>query len=256
MTSAASPGMLGRMCRRLARPWLLGALLLGGCTSGTETGNPSFGAALSYTGYSSQPDAIGVRQPGSRATVDNAWFDLEQVTVAQRGACGIDGDEVFEIPALGLGDHAAGNHNSTVFEGRPGAFCEVELPLARVTESGAPVALEGHALLLEGTLADGTAFSIVSDATPTVVLSAAAGGFELDAASPDALVAFDFASWLGDIDFDGAQRKNGELVISVAENSELLAAFDARLASGIALYRDRDADGVLDAKPELLARAR
>lgn len=258
MTIAPSPGMLRRMCGRLSLARLLAALLLTSCGSGTETGNPTLTGALSYTGYSSRPEEIGVRRAASTATIDNAWFDLERVTVSQRGGCGIDGAESFEIPALGLGDHATGKHNFTTFVGPQAAFCNVELPFAAVSEQtpGAPDRLRGHALLLEGTLADGTPFSLVSDTAPSLLLSAEPGGFELERGRSEALIAFDFANWLEDVDFASAKRESGRIMISATENGALLAAFEAKLGSGVALYRDSDGDGVLDAEPELLARAR
>jgi hypothetical protein len=258
VTPSLGAGMLARMCRLATLTWLLGALLLfSSCGSGTETGNPSLSGALSYTGYSSRPQEIGVREAASIATVETAWFELEQVTVSQEGTCGVGGNEAFYVPALGVGDHAAGRHNSTAFVGTPATYCNVELPFGRVAEqaAGVPSELRGHALLLEGSLPDGTPFSIVSDATPALVLGAESGGFELEPGSADVLIAFDFASWLADVDFASAERSGDAIVISAAENSELLAAFEARLASGVVLYRDRDADGVLDAEPEVLARA-
>jgi len=41
------------------------ATWLVGCTGGTETGNPSFEATLTYTAYSSEPSAISVRESGA-----------------------------------------------------------------------------------------------------------------------------------------------------------------------------------------------
>lgn len=238
----------------LAASCLCLATLAAGCAGGTETGNPSFTSALGYTGYSSKPEEIALRDGGRVASVQSAWFELDRISVLASGACGSDAPPAFVVPALGLGDHAAGNHNSTAYQAEPGSFCAVEIPFVRVTEPArAPAELAGRALLLTGTLADGTPFTIASDTTPVVRLEADAGSFALARGEGDLLVAFDFATWLGNVDFSSADRGADGLVISNQTNPALLQAFEAALAPGIHLFRDRDGDGVLDANPEELA---
>lgn len=234
---------------------LAAAFLACSCAGGTETGNPSFTTALSYTGYSSLPSQFGLLQGGSIATIDSAWFDLAEISFSSDESCGAGGNERIQTPALGVGDHAAGNHNSTAYQGRAGTFCSVEVPFSSVASASntAPSELIGHALLVRGTLADGTPFSIVSDATPMVELRAMQGGFELEPSSGDLLLAFDFATWLKNVDFSAAERRDGVVVISREMNPAELVAFDAALPVGIALYRDRDRDGRIDPDAEQLA---
>lgn len=246
--------MLPAMSRALVvgLGWLLVA-----CTGGTETGNPVVAGTLSYSGYSSEPDRIGVGEGGDVATIEQAWFALDRVAISKQG-CDQGRGQDFEVPALGLGDHAAGAHVSTAYEAEAGAFCHVELPFVPVAddaESG-PAELRGHSLLIVGQLADGTALSILSDAQPSVVLEADADGFVLETGLSDALVAFDFARWLEGIDFAQAERIDDTIVISAESNAALLEQVEANLAAGIVLYRDADADGVLDDDPEELARVR
>ena len=265
MTQPSKAGMLGKMRARIwpGAAWL-GLLLLlpsGACSSGTETGNPSLSlsGALSYTGYSSKPDEFGVREGGTVATVDNAWLDLDAVRVSPDGGCGIAGGEAFSVPGLGVGDHAAGKHNSTEFVAKPGSFCSVGLPFVRVADGVAggalPTELGGQSLLLVGKLADGTPFTIKSAATPVLELRAEGSGFTLSSGQSDVLLAFDFAAWLEDVDFSSAELSDGQIVISADSNPELLAPFEAKLAAGVALYRDRDGDGLIDPDAELLAHA-
>jgi hypothetical protein len=238
--------------------WVLCALTFPACNSGTETGNPSLTGALSYTGYSSKPAAYSVRDAGSIATIENAWLDLDSVSISPEGACGIDGGEAFVVPALGVGDHAAGAHNFTPYAAKAGSFCSVDLPFVRVSDANGgklPDQLPGNSLLITGTLADGTLFSIASSATPVVELRAEGDGFVLSAERPDAVIAFDFAAWLEGIDFDAAERTDGRVVISPDSNSGLLTVFEQNLAAGVALYRDRDGDGLIDVDAELLARS-
>jgi len=229
------------------------------CNSGTETGNPSLTGSLSYTGYSSKPSDYGVREAGDIATIESAWLDLDTVSISPDGPCGIDGGSAFTAAGLGVGDHAAGDHNFTSFAAAAGAFCSVDLPFLRVPASvklaGLPAEARGQSLLIVGTLAEGTPFSIVSAATPVVQLRADGSGFELSADQSDLLLAFDFAAWLQGLDFDAALRVDGQIEISASSNSELLTTFETNLADGVALYRDRDGDGLVDADAELLAHA-
>jgi hypothetical protein len=263
VTRDCGAGMLRTMRARL---WLtsicLGSLLpSGACSGGTETGNPSLtvSGALSYTGYSSKPNDFGVREAGRIATIENAWLDLDTVSVSPDGPCGIDRGEAFAVAGLGVGDHAAGQHNSTSFVAKRGSFCRVGLPLQQApSNSGAgsaPAELSGNSLLIVGELADGTPFSIASRATPVLELQADGPGFLLAAAQPDLLIAFDFAAWLENVDFAAAELTDGQIVISASSNSQLLATFESKLAVGVALYRDDDADGLIDADAELLAHA-
>lgn len=256
MTRARCFGMLPAMDRVFAvgLGWLLVA-----CTGGTETGNPVVTGTLSYSGYSSAPDrvGVGVGEGGDVATIEQAWFALDRVAISTEG-CEQGRGQDFEVPALGLGDHAAGAHVSTDYEAEAGTFCHVELPFLSVAEDAeaGPVELRGHSLLIVGQLADGTALSIVSDARPRVLLEADASGFVLDLGSSSALLTFDFARWLEGVDLAQAERVDDAVVISPDSNPELLEALEANLAAGVVLYRDAEGDGVLDDEPEELARAR
>jgi hypothetical protein len=235
------------------------ASLPSGCSSGTETGNPSFQAELSYTAYSSQPLEVSVREPGTPAVVDNAWLDLASVGLVTDGTCGAAMPVTSAIPALGVGDHAAGKHNVTLFQLAAGTYCSLDLPFVLASSSAlggdAPAELVQHSMLIEGTLADGSTFSILSDATPTVHLVADTGSFEITKEQPNILIAFDVATWLSGLDWASATRTLGTVQISATENVALLAQFEANLAQGVALYRDADGDGKLDANPVRLAHA-
>lgn len=253
--------MLGSM---LARAWfgsccLALAVLSGACSSGTETGNPSLTGSLSYTGYSSKPDQYGVREAGSVATVTNAWLALDVVKISPSGDCNIDGGDPFTVPALGVGDHAAGNHNFTPYKAEAGRFCRVVLLFDRASPligDEGPDELGGGSLLIVGSLADGTPFTIASISTPLIQLRAdAAPGFALAPEEASTLMTFDFAAWLEGVDFAAAERSDGAIMISPTSNSELLLSFEEGLAAGIALYRDRDADGLLEPDAERLAHA-
>jgi hypothetical protein len=254
--SMLSATLLPGPCR--ASSSLLLGVVLAGCAGGTETGNPSLTGQLSYTGISSAPASIGVRGGGAVANVQNAWFGLGQVTVSSSGDCGLNRNRTFSVPALGIGDHAAGAHNATEFEGAAGAFCSVELPFQSVAadDTKSPAELRGHGIVVAGELADGTPFLLRSDAAPIVRLQGEANGFEFSAQDPNVLIAFDFATWLQGVDWAAASVDAGRINVDAGSNTDILRSFESQLASGVALYRDVDGDGVLDDLPVLLAHAR
>ncbi len=253
------------LCMLRAVPHTLSTLLCSllvaapftGCSGGTETGNPSFQSELSYTAYSSAPRAVGVRSSAAELTVTHAWIDLDAVALVRSGTCATSSPDAVIVPALGIGDHAAGDHNLTRFELTPGAFCELDLPFVRAPRGAltgnVPAELAEHSVMLAGSLADGTTFSLLSSASPVVHLVAETGSFAINQGQAQTLITFDVATWLDGLDWDGATRRDGAIFISDTENAQVLAQFEARLASGVALYRDADGDGKLDTVPERLA---
>jgi hypothetical protein len=234
------------------------ALVPVACSGGTETGNPSFAGALSYTGYSSKSDVVvGDTGTAARVTVGRAFLSLGDVTLSRGRDCAPGTLEQARVPALGVGDHAIGAHNFTLFEATAGTYCSAQLPLTHVASAeqlgSAPPELEGHSILLAARLEDGTFVRILSAATPRLNLVPDRASFELGDGEPDLLMTFDFAAWLDDLDFEGATRVEGSIEVSERVNPELLAVFEANLPRGVALYRDRDGDGRLDQNPERLA---
>ncbi len=234
-----------------------GTLTMCACSSGTETGNPSFEAALGYTAFSSEPAQVGLPASNADQVVSNAWLDLDAVALVVAGSCGASQPIAVSVPALGVGDHAAGKHNVTRFQLTGATYCELDLPFVQATAANAdqPVELVDHSLFVRGALADGTPFSILSSATPTVHLSADAGSFSVTEDSPNVLIAFDFAAWLSGLDFASATPENGSIIVSAAQNPSLLARFESNLPLGVALYRDLDGDGKLDLAPVRLAHS-
>ena len=259
MTPSIGSSMLRTVLRRLASSvaWIVIAAPIVGCSGGTETGNPSFRFELSYTAYSSAPRVIGLRSEATEATVSNAWLDLDTVALDRAGNCGAASSDVVLAPALGIGDHASGNHNLTRVEVRQGAFCGLDLPFVRAHVDGivdnVPAELAEHSIMLAGELSNGTKFSLLSSATPTVRLVADAGSFRLDEQHAHTLIAFDVATWLAGLDWSEASLRAGAIFVSAEENAALLRQFEGNLARGVALYRDQDGDGQLDAAPERLA---
>lgn len=261
MTRKPRLGMLDPVIRLGLRAISLLALsaLVSSCIGGTETGNPPFQAELSYTAYSSAPSLIGVREPGGQAVVESAWLDLGTVMLLGAGNCSRPESSALSLPALGIGDHASGQHNATRFELTAGEYCALDLAFELASpsaiQSDVPADLERHSIMLAGELADGTPFTLLSAATPRVRLSADARNFAITEKQPQTLIAFDVAQWLTNLDWAEATRVDGAIRISADDNPALLAQFESNLGRGIALYRDADGNGKLDDPPLRLAHS-
>jgi hypothetical protein len=240
--------------------WLVAALALWlwGC-AGTETGNPSFVGTLGYDAYSSAPAQVALRSSADAEAapvqVWTAWLVLGDVSFLPEGAC--DGrDTLGHAEGLGAGDHVGTQAPATTFELLGSQLCGVQLPFegkAEVPES-APAELAGHSILITGIRA-GERFRIASTANMTVTLRADAKGFELDSTHTGLVIGFDIGAWLETFDWTGVfPAQNGELVLD-EQNPAKLAEFEALVARGIALFRDRHGDGRLDENSAPIAHA-
>lgn len=250
--------MRGPRVRSTGRALLLACSWLSGC-AGTETGNPSFVGKLGYDAYTSAPSVVALTMAlqGSAEpalTVDNAWLVLGDVELQRGSDCEGRGAHVA-IDGLGAGDHATGQAPPTEFESAEGKYCGVRLPFAPSAElpEGAPESLTAESVLVSGKLPDGRAYEIHSKLQESLSLHATAGDFVMDSDHNSVVIGFDVARWLRELRWDEATVSDGSIVISEASNRELLEQFEAALPAGVALFRDRDADGELDPDPEQLA---
>lgn len=228
-----------------------------GC-AGTETGNPSFDGSVGYDAYSSAPGVValpaGLTRPTRQLELEHAWLVLGEVELIPRGHCDANDDGDAHVPGLGPGDHAGGQAPATHTEMNSGLYCGARLPFVNGSASvpaAAPSALRDHAIVLDGTLADGRRFELQSASAVKASLRASGAGFPMDAMHPGVVFGFDVATWLGELDWGVVPDEM--VMIDAEHNPELLQAFEARVASGVALFRDDDEDGLLDAEPVLLA---
>jgi hypothetical protein len=239
--------------------WTLPLLLAAIGCAGTETGNPSFDGSVGYDAYSSSPSVValpaGLERPMTRVALDNAWLVLGDVELLPAGHCGESGDVEPHVPGLGPGDHAGGQAPATHSEMSSGLYCGARLPFVSGSESlpaAAPSSVRDHAIVLEGTLADGRKFELQSTLSTRVAVQASGAGFALDSLHRGVVFGFDVAKWLAELEWSSAPDDHN-VMIDADHNPELLRAFESRLASGVSLFRDDDEDGVLDADPVLLA---
>lgn len=199
-------------------------------------------------------------------TVESTWLVLGAVSflpaTAATPRCDVaDSDDpagTDGAPALGAGDHVKTQAPPTKFALRSGTYCEARLPLdlSVTPPEGAPASLAGHSVLVSGTLEDGTAFEIRSAVDTALRLrSTDAEGFTLDATHAGVLFGFDLAYWLGDLAWSSTTRTNdGAVIADDTSNTDLLRAFERKLAAGVSLFRDDNRDGLLDDKRDPIAR--
>ena len=222
--------------------------------AGTETGNPSIvEAQLALGAHSSDPSLVAIRSSAGGIVVDAVWLSLGPVGLVRGADCASPSDR-YESAALGSADHSGSDAAILNVQLESGAYCG--LTVAFRTDAAPPAAApSGAPILILGHLADATPFSVTSDAEGVVAVPSVSGGFALDPAASALLVGFDVARWIGSLDFRAAEREpDGSITIDRTKNADLLSDFEAALASGIEVYRDRDEDGALDDPPELVAR--
>jgi hypothetical protein len=241
--------------------WLVAAvpLCLWGC-AGTETGNPSYTGTLGYDAYSSSPARVALRitgDPGAASIeVSSAWLVLGDVSFLAEGEC--DGrDTLGHAKGLGAGDHVGTQAPATRFELLRSQLCGLQLPFQEKAEipDSAPAELAGHSILITG-VRGREQFRIASGANMNVTLRADAPVIELEHTDAGLVIGFDVAQWLESFDWTGVlPADNGELVIDDEQNPEKLAEFEAHVARGVALFRDRRGDGLLDEGDTPIAHA-
>lgn len=258
-TSPARPGLLQRWRSAMQTvPFLLSLLMTGsvGACVGTETGNPSFTGELSYNTYTSDAAVVALRAPAGGITVESAWLVLGDVSFVPDGRCGGEVPESVHATGLGVGDHASPVAPSTPLMVPSGDYCGARLPFERAEAGelrGAPPALLGHSILIDATLADGTPVRILSAFAGTIEITSASDPFPLRPGIADLLVGFDVAAWLEDIGLQDAQRTGDAIEVSLRSNPGVLAAFEARLATGIGLFNDPTGTGQVTGTATVIA---
>ncbi len=247
--------MTGNVARALV---FVSSLFAVGCEGGTETGNPPFDAKLSYAAYSSRPDVVAVGGGVAPFEVSALWITVGNLSFVMRGTCGAAQRETHSGPGLATDNRATTDPSTERFEMYAGSYCEVDVPFEpapTALPASAPAELAGHALMIEATLADGTTVSLLDDA-PVLVLTPVTGDIAMHAAEPNLLVALDVAKWFDGFDLSGAARDGSVVRITKDENPTLLQRFEARLPTGVALFRDADGDGRIDPGSVPIAIAR
>ncbi len=221
--------------------WSLAWLLV---ACGAETGNPEGTVELLYNARTTDRDVS--LQEENAVRVDNLWLRLGDV----RGftVCDTPQQPQLVFRGLGLTDHAGPD---VVDQSLPQVeleeYCRLEVTVAPGASAPAGAgAARGASVAITGSLlSDSRDFSVTIPDEITFELP-------LDGARPPSadegegawLLLFDVGEWL---ERDELLATTGDPIeVSLARNADVLSAITQRLADGIQLYLDEDADGVAD----------
>ncbi len=220
------------------------ALVLGllGC-GGTETGNPGqTTASVALAVHSTSPDVhVGPGMVGVH--VESAWLKVSSIS---RSDCAAQ--EPHAISDGFVSDLVAGSDEVSDLDLGQEPLCTLELSLSpdAPPPSGAPPELELSSLVVTGTRDDGAPFVISTPASLPIILYAPE---PIDATSYQALVlGFDLGTWFNGTDLNTVVLDDqGVARLDGSAHPSSVAAFEAQVPPGSALYADLDGDGALDA---------
>lgn len=211
-----------------------GLLIAGAC--GTETGNPEGTVELQYNARTTDPSVALLTSTGSTLTVDAVWLRLDPVELAP---CD---DTPVELDALGLTDHSGADSAVQTFEVPDETYCGLTTSVSVAGAMGSePAVTDGASIAITGTLSDDRRFEIVVDTPQAFASSLDDEPLPSDGAW---LITFDVGTW---IDAAAMEALAGDpVVVSATENPGELAAVVGRLAGGVTVHLDENANGVVD----------
>lgn len=242
------------------RPYLavgLFALAFFGCAGGTETGNPVVSTEIALQVHSTNPGAVAVSEGAGGAVVQQAWVSFGVFDFRPAGEC----ENLSEIntensPSLVVADLAEPDTRITM-ELEANTYCGLIVPLEKETAelpAGAPPELADHSIVVRGERADGVPFTLAHPEQDELELDGVGGDFDLTAEGEGLLLLFDVSDWMQGVDLPAAQLSPDNTIrIDARSNPALLQAFEINVECALELYRDSDADAVLDDDEPLLA---
>jgi len=228
------PFRFGWLARRAGG---LGLAFLAAACGGPDLGDiVELEVSLTVTGTTSAPEAVALGETQGGLGVTRAFVSASAVTLLpcssnvsqlDLGARGYD--LVLEAPQYERVTTAVSE------------FCGVRLDLDPVSSNARAGIPEGASLFVEGEAADGTAFTLMSESSSSLLLEAEPGS---SFGEQPLLLGFDASIWLAGL----------PLPEELAEMSAEL--FDSQLLESAALYVDSDGNQALDADEQTpVARA-
>lgn len=216
------------------------AALTAACT-GTETGNPPLTTRTGFGGY----EPMGI---ANDPEVSSMWWVVRDVAFVPAGECDAPGDPQigFEGPAATSLTGEGGDPIDV--EVTEGSQCALRFALAAGTDplpSGAPPELAAASLVIEAQLRDGTPVRVIATGTPQIALDGATG-FEVSEDLAPVIVGVDFTLLFAGTLLESATLTDGAVLLDDTHETERLATLLANLPGAVFLYRDTDADGLLD----------
>lgn len=215
----------------MSRRLLACALVLLGACAGTETGNPPL--TVEIGGGTSAPMGIV-----PEVALEEGALVVGGVGLASGDACARPDPVDVALPSPVALDLVRGGA-SVGAEVELGTYCRVDLALATI---------EGRTLRLRGPGRDvGEVHVEIASSARSELHAVDPSGFALDESSHALLVVLDVPLLFAGVALTEAEREaDGSVRIDSTRNSALALELAARLPQALAMYRDLDADGVLD----------
>lgn len=254
VVSAESPLQVARAAPgRAFGVGVCSALLALGCSDpqgGTDVGN---GAAVSIDlrGYEQTPESSAKSFTlGDGARIDELWMAVDRLRLRPGTNCGTP-DGKIDVPntlvADLIGSGVLGGAPSFAVE--PGPFCRLQIGFHRLaiedSPPGAPADLVGLSILMKGSRADGTPFTVSSRMTEMLTLNGTGGAFELPSGESPLFVAYELGAWMAALDL--GTLGSGPIVVNDAENTDRLRELEKAVRASASLFPDQDRDGNLSA---------
>jgi len=204
-------------------------LFAAACTN-TETGNPVSGELL-LKPYTSNERKVALGRDGAKLRINTVWVAAKTVRFVDSANCattraGHDG-AAFQVLNL-LAEPLRATYPLEE------SFCSVDIltePATGALPAGAPAALQGSSLLIEGVRADGTPVQVVS---PTTAPLQYQSDSLLTSGQSQLFAWLDVAHLFADVDLDAlAPNVEGRIVLSRAENAALLERIQRRVGDSV-----------------------
>jgi hypothetical protein len=212
---------------------------------------PMCSLSITFAAYSSD-SSVSVGGTSS-IQIDELWISMQDARVRPATACKRDAAR-----AIVAGGFSVELVRSTTTAPAPAQlqvdrYCAFEVQLRRLRGKldGVPSELRGASIVVRGHRADGTPFVLQSRFSPSLLLRARAmEGFSAAAPNTNWMIGVDVARWFAGVDVNAGEVsgdiRDRVLRVDDKSNPDLLAAFNANVEKGFALFEDANRNRTLD----------
>jgi hypothetical protein len=229
------------------------ALLALGCSDpqgGTDVGNGAT-VSIDLRGYEEIPQSSTESFAlGDGGRIDELWVAVDRLSLRPGTNCGTPDGKIYVASTLVadlIGSGVLGGAPSFVIE--PGPFCRLQIGFHRLevedSPPGAPADLVGLSIIMKGSRADATPFTVASQMTEVLTLDGTGGSFELPSGESSLFLAYELGAWMLALDLGALPA--GPIMVNDSENTDRLRAFEMAVRASASLFPDQDRDGNLSA---------
>lgn len=221
-----------------------------GAKGGTDVGNGAT-VELDLSGYEAPPQGAAQALTLSSGTrVDAVWMAVDRIRLRPGTDCST-ADTDLDVEGPLVADLVGGGllGGPVAFQVEAGPFCRLRVGFHDIdpasVPAGAPAAMGGLSILVQGARGDGTPFTVASEVNDEFELLARNGSFSLPAGASPLFLAYDLGPWMAALDLDSLA--GSPIVVDKSQNADRLAAFEDAVKASARLFRDQNRDGTLSA---------